>query len=106
MTGWLNRDVTLVPLSVAHNDAENRCISQDLTVPGVESLSYTGQAITEVLFMWECYVLKETMTPREHIQGGVTRMAEFLISGNVRIFVRTGMLDEERGICRDGVLQC
>lgn len=33
-------------------------------------------------------------------------MAEFLILGTVRISVRTGLMAEERGICRDGVLQC
>jgi len=105
VTGWLNGDVTFVPLSVAHNDAENMCISQDLTIPGVESLPCTGQAISEVLFMSECCVLKETMTSRERIQGDVIRMAKFPVSGNVRIFVRTGLLAKERGICRDGVLR-
>lgn len=62
MTGWLNGSVTLVPLSVARNDAENMCISQDLTVLGVESLPYAGHAISEVLFISQRYVLKETMT--------------------------------------------
>lgn len=60
VTWWLNRGVTLVPLSVAHKDAENMYISQDLTAPAVEFLPYTGQAVTEVPFVSECYVLKGT----------------------------------------------
>lgn len=84
---------------------QKTCISEDLTVPGVESLTYTGQAISEVLFMSECCVLKETMTSRERIQGDVIRMAKFPISDNIRIFIRTGLLAKERGICRDGVLR-
>lgn len=58
--GWLTRGVTSVPLSVAHHDAESMYISQDLTVPGVAFLPYTGQAVTEVPFVSECYVLKGT----------------------------------------------
>lgn len=79
--------MTLIYRSVTHNDAENMCISQDLMVPGVQSLPYTGQQYLEVLFTSECYILKETVTQGEHLQGAITRMTEFLISSNV--FVRT-----------------
>lgn len=57
--------------------------SHKIQQSGVQSLPYAGQVTSEVLFVSESCVLRETMIQRGYLQGGVTRTMGFLILSNV-----------------------